>query len=95
MPAKSAGKKRGIKEVVSAADEVGDVGANKRVKNAAHFYPCMRCDKGLLKLRHHLCPCDLEKVKAKNVVRVSYGDKGPLQGAPKRREAAAASSDEQ
>lgn len=53
----------------------------KQLKNIAHFYPCMRCDRGLLKLRHHLCPCDLEKVKAKNVVRVAYGE-GPLAGDP-------------
>ena len=55
---------------------------NKRIKDIHHFYPCMRCDRGLLKLRHHLCPCDLEKVKAKNIIRVSYGE-GPRAGAPK------------
>ena len=57
---------------------------NKRIKNISHFYPCMKCDKGLLKLRHHLCPCDLEKVNAKNVVRVAYGE-GPTGREPKRK----------
>ena len=35
-----------------------------------NFYPCPKCDKGLLKLRHHLCPCDQEKCNAKAVVKV-------------------------
>lgn len=36
------------------------------------FYPCPKCDKGLLKLRHHLCPCDQEALNLPNVVRVAY-----------------------
>lgn len=47
----------------------------KHLRDKHNFYPCFRCDKGLLKLRHHLCPCDLEKVKASNIVKVHYGAK--------------------
>ena len=39
----------------------------------AHTYPCPKCDRGLVKMRHHLCPCDQDKVGAAGVVRVSYG----------------------
>jgi hypothetical protein len=31
------------------------------------FYPCPKCDKGLLKLHHHLCPCDMKKVNMAHV----------------------------
>lgn len=34
---------------------------SKQLKNLQHFYVCDRCDRGLLKLRHNLCPCDMEK----------------------------------
>jgi hypothetical protein len=27
-----------------------------------HVYPCPKCDKGLLKVHHHLCPCDMKKL---------------------------------
>ena len=35
-----------------------------------HFYPCPKCEKGLLKLRHHLCPCDQDTCNAQAVVKV-------------------------
>jgi hypothetical protein len=51
-----------------------------------NFYPCPKCDKGLLKLRHHVCPCDQEKIGANGIVRVTYGTKkaaeAPAGGAP-------------
>lgn len=49
---------------------------NKRLRRIQHFSPCTKCDKGFMKLRHHLCVCDMEKVNAPNgrVVRVTYGD---------------------
>ena len=40
-------------------------------KNLLNFYPCPKCDKDFLKLRHHLCPCDQEKAKISGVKRVS------------------------
>ena len=39
-------------------------------KNLLNFYPCPKCDKGLLKLRHHLCPCDQEKANISGVKKV-------------------------
>jgi len=41
------------------------------------FYPCPKCDKGLLKLRHHLCPCDQQAVNLPNVVKVQYPRAAP------------------
>ena len=38
-----------------------------------HAYPCPKCDRGYIKLRHHLCPCDAEKLNCKAVVKVRYG----------------------
>ena len=38
-----------------------------------HAYPCPKCDKGYIKLRHHLCPCDQEKLNCKAVVKVRFG----------------------
>lgn len=38
--------------------------------NVEHFYPCPKCDKGFLKLRHHLCPCDAEKANLTGVKKV-------------------------
>ena len=38
--------------------------------NLLNFYPCPKCDKGLLKLRHHLCPCDMEKANISGVKKV-------------------------
>ena len=43
----------------------------------AHMYPCPKCAKGLMKLRHHLCPCDQDAVGANGVVRVAYGSPPP------------------
>lgn len=37
-----------------------------------HFYPCPKCTKGLLKLRHHICPCDQEAMNYVGVKKVSY-----------------------
>lgn len=54
------------------------------------FYPCPKCDKGLLKLRHHLCPCDQETVHAKSVVKVKYAEVAAAAKEGKK-EAAAAS----
>jgi len=47
----------------------------------AHMYPCPKCDKGLVKLRHHLCPCDQDRAGANGVVRVTYGG-GPAAQQP-------------
>lgn len=54
----------------------------KQLRNIHHFYPCTKCEKGLLKLRHHLCPCDMEKVNMRKgvVTRVAYGNAGQPQG---------------
>jgi len=38
-----------------------------------HAYPCPKCDKGYIKLRHHLCPCDQEALNCKAVVKVRFG----------------------
>ena len=38
--------------------------------NLLNFYPCPKCEKGFLKLRHHLCPCDQEKAHISGVKRV-------------------------
>lgn len=38
-----------------------------------HAYPCPKCAKGLIKLRHHLCPCDQEALNCRAVVKVRYG----------------------
>ncbi len=35
-----------------------------------NFYPCPKCEKGLLKLRHHLCPCDQEGMNIVGVRKV-------------------------
>lgn len=40
---------------------------------AQSLYPCPKCEKGYMKVRHHLCPCDQEKVNATGVVKVRYG----------------------
>ena len=44
-----------------------------REHETSHIYPCPKCDKGLLKLRHHVCPCDQERAGVNGIVRVSYG----------------------
>jgi hypothetical protein len=36
------------------------------------FYPCPKFDKSLLKLRHHLCPCDQEKANIGGIVKHAY-----------------------
>jgi len=46
-----------------------------------NFYPCPKCDKGFLKLRHHLCPCDQEAINAKSVVKIKYAAATPAKGA--------------
>lgn len=45
----------------------------KRLKNISHFYPCPKCEDGFLKLRHHLCPCDMEKI-GQGVPKIRYGN---------------------
>jgi ribosomal protein L32 len=35
---------------------------SKQLKNVEHFYPCPKCEHGYLKLRHHLCPCEMRKL---------------------------------
>jgi hypothetical protein len=52
-----------------------------------NYYPCPKCDHGYLKLRHHICPCDQEKINCKAVVKVAYGT------APTKEEAAAKPAD--
>ena len=43
----------------------------------SHIYPCPKCSKGLLKMRHHICPCDQDKLGSNGVVRISSsGEKG-------------------
>lgn len=37
-----------------------------------HFYPCPKCTKGLMKLRHHVCPCDQEKMNFLGVKKITY-----------------------
>jgi ribosomal protein L32 len=44
-----------------------------REHETPHIYPCPKCDKGLLKLRHHVCPCDQERAGVNGIVRVTYG----------------------
>jgi ribosomal protein L32 len=42
-------------------------------QNALNFYPCPKCDTPggpFLKLRHHLCPCDQEKLNCVGVRKV-------------------------
>lgn len=39
-------------------------------KNVQNFYPCPKCEKGLVKLRHHLCPCDQSKINVASVMKV-------------------------
>ena len=42
-------------------------------QNALNFYPCPKCDQPggpFLKLRHHLCPCDQEKLNCVGVRKV-------------------------
>ena len=39
-------------------------------KEITSFYPCPKCDKGLLKLRHHICPCDQVKLNVSGVKQV-------------------------
>jgi ribosomal protein L32 len=41
-----------------------------QLKNAQNFYPCPKCEHGYLKLRHHICPCDQEKMNVSHVVKV-------------------------
>lgn len=45
-----------------------------------HVYPCPKCDKGLLKVHHHLCPCDMKKVgiNTQEVTYGSYNNKPPV-----------------
>ena len=38
-----------------------------------HAYPCPKCDRGYIKLRHHLCPCDAVALNCKAVVKVRFG----------------------
>ena len=45
-------------------------------KDVTHFYPCPKCDKGLLKLRHHICPCDQVTLNVSGVKQVRKG-RGP------------------
>lgn len=47
--------------------------AQQNEKELLHAYPCPKCDRGLIKLRHHLCPCDQEKLNCKAVVKVKLG----------------------
>lgn len=42
-------------------------------KNVTNFYPCPKCDKGLVKLRHHLCPCDQGKLNVASIMKVRRG----------------------
>ena len=43
----------------------------------SHIYPCPKCSKGLLKMRHHICPCDQDKIGVNGVVRITNsGEKG-------------------
>ena len=37
-----------------------------------NFYPCPKCEKGLLKLRHHVCPCDQELANVCGVRKVRH-----------------------
>jgi ribosomal protein L32 len=37
-----------------------------------NFYPCPKCPKGLVKLRHHICPCDQEKANFMGIKKVQY-----------------------
>jgi ribosomal protein L32 len=46
-----------------------------------HAYPCPKCDRGYIKLRHHLCPCDAEKLNCKAVVKVRFGIRRRSRGA--------------
>ena len=39
-------------------------------KNVQNFYPCPKCEKGFLKLRHHVCPCDQERANVCGVRKV-------------------------
>ena len=39
-------------------------------KELNNFYPCPKCEKGLLKLRHHICPCDQLKLNVAGVKQV-------------------------
>jgi len=41
-------------------------------KNLLNFYPCPKCDKDFLKLRHHLCPCDQEKANISGVKKARW-----------------------
>jgi len=50
-------------------------------KDVTHFYPCPKCDKGLLKLRHHICPCDQVKLNVSGVKQVRKGREGAVKGA--------------
>jgi hypothetical protein len=50
------------------------------------MYPCPKCEKGMMKLRHHICPCDQDKIGAAGVVRVTYT------GTARRRPAAPAAA---
>ena len=42
--------------------------------NLSHLYPCPKCDHGYLKVRHHMCPCDQEKVGVNGIIKVTYGN---------------------
>ena len=41
-------------------------------EDLTNFYPCPKCDKGLLKLRHHICPCDQMKLNVSGVKQVRW-----------------------
>jgi len=61
--------------------------------DAENFYPCPKCDKGFLKLRHHLCPCDQEAINAKAVVKVPYSSTVRANVGKEEAEAAAAAGE--
>ena len=42
------------------------------LKDKQSFYPCPKCDKGLLKEHHNLCPCDMKKIGMAHV-ETKYG----------------------
>ncbi len=45
-------------------------------KDLTNFYPCPKCEKGLLKLRHHICPCDQLKLNVSGVKQVRWRQAG-------------------
>ena len=46
---------------------------SKSLKNVHSYYPCPKCDKGLLKQHHHLCPCDQDRLNLRTVKKNTYG----------------------